>query len=274
MKTESKTVSEHRNEIIVHQGAEHRIQGIYQGKALLTPMHGDPKSILVKPEALMAVLLKAKKQVDRQAAKDAELEPTVIKTYETDEGTLSVVRQAHPHPAEGQFSYHLFTDDGVDVMDVPFATRKFYSKKPTVKMIEDALANYSASHDYAEIAPEPVMVKCKCQTCPKKWTAEKGSESAKVKHCPDCTPWLFRMKLPKHRSIRYKGVHYTEGASGTGVRGSGGELFEIRFKDGTVISTTDLWNNGQIPARFKDKFPMNAVVESKDILTRRNNATE
>jgi hypothetical protein len=41
-------------------------------------------------------------------------------------------------------------------------------------------------------------------------------------------------------------------------KGFGGAKFKIKFKDGRVIETDNLWHNGEIPAHFRDRLPDNA----------------
>lgn len=40
--------------------------------------------------------------------------------------------------------------------------------------------------------------------------------------------------------------------------GYGGQEFTIRFKDGRVVKTCNLWHQGSIPERFWDRLPVNA----------------
>ena len=42
------------------------------------------------------------------------------------------------------------------------------------------------------------------------------------------------------------------------ARGFGGDKFVIRFFDGTEVTTTNLWYQGQIPNEFAELFPNNA----------------
>lgn len=44
-------------------------------------------------------------------------------------------------------------------------------------------------------------------------------------------------------------------------RGFGGARATIRFTDGRVVVTTNLWNNGEIPERFRADLPDNATLE-------------
>lgn len=42
------------------------------------------------------------------------------------------------------------------------------------------------------------------------------------------------------------------------IKGFGGREFALRFKDGSITITTNLWDNGPVPDEFKDKFTDNA----------------
>ena len=46
------------------------------------------------------------------------------------------------------------------------------------------------------------------------------------------------------------------------MKGHGGRKFIIRFKDGREVTTTNLWSQGTIPDRFKDRFKVNAEIIS------------
>lgn len=43
------------------------------------------------------------------------------------------------------------------------------------------------------------------------------------------------------------------------VLGHSGSEFRIRFDDGRVVTTTNLWAGGEIPEHFRDRLPNNAV---------------
>lgn len=46
--------------------------------------------------------------------------------------------------------------------------------------------------------------------------------------------------------------------SKSSFRGFDGALFYITFNDGHMIATTNLWSNGPVDSRFKDRLPNNA----------------
>lgn len=45
-----------------------------------------------------------------------------------------------------------------------------------------------------------------------------------------------------------------------GFRGFGGSRFVVRFADGRVVETRNLWQQGVIPAHFRDRLKDNAVA--------------
>jgi hypothetical protein len=57
------------------------------------------------------------------------------------------------------------------------------------------------------------------------------------------------------------------------LRGMSGARFTIRFTDGRVVETNDLWLSGVIPDRFRDLFPVNAHVDSHEYGPWRKEAT-
>ena len=65
-----------------------------------------------------------------------------------------------------------------------------------------------------------------------------------------------------------QGHHYVIGGEkeftgfGRGVRGFSGRKFQIKFFDGRVVTTTNLWTQGRIPPKFRHQLPDNA--EFKD----------
>jgi hypothetical protein len=60
---------------------------------------------------------------------------------------------------------------------------------------------------------------------------------------------------------RIDGQHYVicDESPDVQLRGFGGDPFEIKFHDGRVVKTTNLWCQGAIPERFRDRLPDNAV---------------
>lgn len=56
----------------------------------------------------------------------------------------------------------------------------------------------------------------------------------------------------------------------TGGRGFGGATFRIRFADGRVVTTNNLWSVGDIPEEYQEALPDNAhFLSAKGVRKRR-----
>lgn len=63
--------------------------------------------------------------------------------------------------------------------------------------------------------------------------------------------------------IRCNGMHYVVGTGSAGSlsAGFGGHEFRFRMlKSGQVVTTRDLWFQGEIPVEFRDELPDNAEI--------------
>jgi hypothetical protein len=81
--------------------------------------------------------------------------------------------------------------------------------------------------------------------------------------CWDCNFWYEKIILANYKQVaRINGRHYViEDEAGDtifGFRGFNGQEFTIKFFDGRVVKTTNLWFQGVIPERFRDRLPDNA----------------
>lgn len=64
-----------------------------------------------------------------------------------------------------------------------------------------------------------------------------------------------------HQAVVVDNIHYVVGSEAQPVgasRGHGGRKFRIRFFDGRLVTTTNLWHQGPIPPVFRDRLPNNA----------------
>ena len=150
----------------------------------------------------------------------------------------------------------IYRPDGMALTERPLKER------PTKKTIKALLALKAVAGESEALESTPV----RCLGCKTEFRAFIRDPRAFKPYCSDCSVWLKRTKLPKFMSVRYKGTHYTDAGqcSTAGVRGSGGEVFEIRFKNGKTIQTSNLWNNGTIPKAWRKQLPDNARVRSID----------
>ena len=102
------------------------------------------------------------------------------------------------------------------------------------------------------------------------YASEHWGESAEVNDklaamqplCFTCCFWMEYVFLRDAADVvRKDGKHMAIGPAGKPpwVRGCGGSRFEIRFSDGRVVTTDNLWHQGTIPDRFRERLPDNAV---------------
>lgn len=80
-----------------------------------------------------------------------------------------------------------------------------------------------------------------------------------AKMCHGCDFWTKRMN--ETNGVRIKGSHYQVGDEtkcNPKFKGHGGREFRIRMFTGEIITTTNLWGQGNIPAIFHDRMPDNA----------------
>lgn len=120
----------------------------------------------------------------------------------------------------------------------------------------------------ARPATERPVMKCD-HTCSECGTHEQGSwfddvakKLAERKLCFGCDHWVSLEKIGERSDVvRVGGVHYMIGAGthdGAGFKGFGGAQFKIKFVDGREAETRNLWCQGTIPHRFRERMPNNA----------------
>lgn len=80
--------------------------------------------------------------------------------------------------------------------------------------------------------------------------------------CFFCNFWTNHANNPN--GIRVNGKHYTIGAehpkTERHLRGFCGDKFHFRKHDGAEIVSTNVWFQGDIPERFRERMPDNAVI--------------
>lgn len=83
--------------------------------------------------------------------------------------------------------------------------------------------------------------------------------------CFTCDHWHgYIARVADPACIRINGQHYIAGSEPRpGVPshcyGFGGALHEIAFADGRILTTRNLWTQGRIPKRFRERLPDNAT---------------
>ena len=105
-----------------------------------------------------------------------------------------------------------------------------------------------------------------CTICGKE--IEKSSYSNEVLCSSECFRidfWNEKVEdvnneLEEHKFAIIDGTVYYIGNENDSkfFRGFGGRKFIIEFNDGTEITTTNLWCNGDVPEDYKGKLPNNA----------------
>lgn len=73
--------------------------------------------------------------------------------------------------------------------------------------------------------------------------------------------WLERVKRKDSPTqVVINGIVYQIGREDdcSSFRGYDGRQFKIKFFDGRIVTTTNLWHNGKVPAEFRDRLPDNA----------------
>ncbi|MCH7826433.1 MAG: hypothetical protein IIC75_00430 [Bacteroidetes bacterium] len=80
--------------------------------------------------------------------------------------------------------------------------------------------------------------------------------------CFDCDFWTnYVNRKDESHNVRINGDHYrigSEDVSPNECKGFSGQKFIIHFFDGRKEVTTNLWEQGTIPERFRDRLPDNA----------------
>jgi len=86
-----------------------------------------------------------------------------------------------------------------------------------------------------------------------------GKDMESRQLCFNCNFWLGKLPLTNRHVVIDGGLYFIGNEDkGEIFRGFGGRKFTIKRNNGEIIKTTNLWHNGKIPDRFKDKFPDNA----------------
>lgn len=106
-----------------------------------------------------------------------------------------------------------------------------------------------------------------CKICSKKielcYIAERNAQLVTHQMCFKCNFWRNLHENRDDASVVVSEnnmiKHYHIGlASVRRMRGFGGQKFCIRFFDGRMVSTKNLWHQGTVPVIWYDKFQPNA----------------
>ncbi|MEV8636430.1 hypothetical protein AB0395_32735 [Streptosporangium sp. NPDC051023] len=65
-------------------------------------------------------------------------------------------------------------------------------------------------------------------------------------------------KADPERRVVVDGEHYLIGDGADSFRGFGGRRHDIEFFDGRTVTTRDLWHQGTVPPKWRERYPDNA----------------
>ena len=111
----------------------------------------------------------------------------------------------------------------------------------------------------------------KCELCGKIMT--KPAFTGEYKNvCHDCFNdkfWLLKIrdinKAPEKFAIVKNNLYYIANENDRdSFRGFDGRKFIIKFNNGRQIITTNMWHNGTIPEKFRNRLPDNAIFIDED----------
>jgi len=99
-----------------------------------------------------------------------------------------------------------------------------------------------------------------CPCCRLEYIKDLSPDTYFYDCCENCSFWLEKLYLPEQYSkkqVIINGVHYL--ISNSSIRGYAGAKFKIKFFDGRLIQTNNLWQQGKIPEHFRSVLKDNAV---------------
>ena len=108
-----------------------------------------------------------------------------------------------------------------------------------------------------------------CRECGRPiWlTWSNDSDLVRYRECFGCNIWLSHARALGPKSVIVGETNGTRGHYWIGPRkvpnyinGFGGDWWTVTFGDGREVDTCDLWAQGNIPKRFWDRLPVNAVL--------------
>lgn len=81
--------------------------------------------------------------------------------------------------------------------------------------------------------------------------------------CRTCQFWYEKVEMCDDPEIaRIANEHYTIGEKTKSARGFGGRKVTIKFNDGRIVQTDNLWHQGRIPISWRQYLPNNAEFVS------------
>lgn len=122
--------------------------------------------------------------------------------------------------------------------------------------------------------PKYKAFKCRCCGAVKQPYYMESTRARLVREqvCFDCDFWLERVKRRLLDGINGRSVimicdgrqvaYWIEpdDPNPWAFKGFGGSLFVLKYRDGTIVKTRNLWCNGDVPERFKKVLTINAEI--------------
>lgn len=110
------------------------------------------------------------------------------------------------------------------------------------------------------------VIRCSvCESLYDTKTTMRGERLKELGLCFECNFWKEKyqnhIEDPKHQII-CEGRAYFIQKEDTLLKGFGGSKFVIKFDDGSIVETTNLWHNGEVPKRFRPMLPDNCKFVS------------
>ena len=118
-----------------------------------------------------------------------------------------------------------------------------------------------------------------CKNCKKRVkTRGEGDDLFIERLCFDCHFWLPKTYMDDNDMretrlpLRAKGVHYIAHMDNAewGFKGFGGAMFIFEFFNGRIISCNNVWCQGEIDAKWREKLPDNGRFLTADEVKERN----
>lgn len=101
----------------------------------------------------------------------------------------------------------------------------------------------------------------KCKVC-KDFFKDNTVHSNRLKSvgiCYSCDFWIEKWNMRNDDNVvRIDNQHYIISSNQDRSKGMSGSGFVIKFDDGRILTTYNLWHQGQIPERFRSILPNNA----------------
>jgi hypothetical protein len=117
-------------------------------------------------------------------------------------------------------------------------------------------------------------MKHRCKRCgkrdPRRFMTSVEHELEQKKLCFTCDFWVGHIERKNQPEVVIvHGTHYRIGKehpnTGNFMRGFSGSRFVIKFNDGRVVESTNLWCQGTIPGEFRKELPDNAAFLQSEV---------